>query len=493
MLAFAAGAAACDPGVLPYEDKPTTLVMELLPAYRTGCPGDGPPLEFEEDLDFSVQALDALGRPFPYSGPVAYRMAPGRLDNPWTRYSMSQGRLSSGPVSVSLAHGGRAHVWAELVGEGGRSATGVSPDLCFRTPRIEDIQRSDSSHSSDFDGQQVAFRGDRLVATATDSKGFYVTDLDSTEYSSVYAFTFGEPTGVKPGSCFCEVSGGVKEFLHFTEIVFPTWRVYKPGGREAAAEELEEERLRLGDDEVPDPRDDESIIFTECSGRDDLDPLIWDEHIAKCSVADPFERERLTVPPPVLLNPADLPDVGVVPWDDKMKALDKHEASLVAIGPVHLPDRFENCDLNRDGEVDRCFNSMCPALNSQPRQSVIDSVCNDAQPIGGCQCTCSELKESNCTESCARTPGCAERAAYEEFGQWGVTVGDGDRRMNLLTRDGLPDFIPVEDPRRTIHCVVGSLKQVAAAPIPWVIAPRRASDVLFDPPSRIEDDPCAER
>ena len=74
-----------------------------------------------------------------------------------------------------------------------------------------------------------------------------------------------------------------------------------------------------------------------------------------------------------------------------------------------------------------------------------------------------------------------------------MTVGDGDRRMNLLTRDGLPDFIPVEDPRRTIHCVVGSLKQVAAAPIPWVIAPRRASDVLFDPPARIEDDPCAER
>ena len=230
LAALMAGVVSCDPGVLPHEDKPTTLVVTPLPGFRTGCAGDGPLLEFNEDLAFSVEALDALGQTYPYTGPVAIRMTPGRLDNPFVRYTMQQGFLPSAPVAVRLAHGTRAHVWAELVGEGGRSATGVSPDLCFQTPRIADVQCADSSHQSNFDGEQVVIRGDRLVATSTDSKGFYVTDLDAEECASLYVFTFGEPTGVKPGSCMCEVSGGIKEFLHFTEVVFPTWRVYKPGG-----------------------------------------------------------------------------------------------------------------------------------------------------------------------------------------------------------------------------------------------------------------------
>ena len=483
MTCVAAALAGCGAETLPLEDRPTTLVVGLAEGSRTGCPGDGPLLDFEEALTFSVEARDALGRPYPYEGPVAFRMAPGLMADPDMRYVMRQGVLPSAPLRVRLSFGGRARVWAELVGEGGANATGVSPGLCFTTPTIADIQRSDSSHSTDFEGQQVTFRGDRLVATAVDTQGFYVTDLDATEYGSIYVFTFGNPTGVKPGSCMCEVSGGIKEFLHFTEVVFPTWRVFKPGGQAQASIDLEAERLRVGDDEVPDPRHDESIIFEECAPAD----------VAACSLSDAFAREALTVPAPVRIDPASLPDVGVVPWDDKMKALDRHEASLVAIGPLHLPERFENCDLNGDGDVDRCWSSQCPALDRQAEDAVIEAVCGGGVPVGGCQCTCGELRESVCTETCAATPGCAERAAYEEFGQWGVTAGDGDRRINLITRVGLPDFQPVEDPRTTVHCVVGTLRQVAAAPINWSVQPRRPSDVMFDPPARIEDDPCAER
>lgn len=482
-------AAACDPGVGPVEVKPATLQVTLTDGASSGCFGDGGLLDFEAQLSFRVEALDSLGQPYLYDGPVAFRMAPGKMNDPGLRYTMVQGVLSKAPLRVRLSFGGRAHVWAELTGQDGRQATGVSPDLCFKTPKISDVQRyEDGSHVTDFDGEQVAFRGDRLVATATDSKGFFVTDLDAAEYGSIYVFTFGNPTGVKAGSCLCEVSGGIKEFLHFTEVVFPTWRVFKPGGREAAAVELEEERDRVGDDEVPDPRHDESIIFEECMPAD----------LQACSIDDPFERERRTVPAPVRLDPAALPDVGVVPWDDRMKELDKHEASLVAIGPVHLPDAWENCDINRDGEVFRCFGGSrnpeqaCPALNSASERQVMETVCAGGVPVGGCGCSCGSLRESVCTNECAATPGCAERGAYEEFGQFGVTAGEGDRRINLVTRVGMPELQPVDDPRSTIHCVVGNLRQVAAAPIPWVIQPRRPSDLMFDPPPPGTPDPCAE-
>jgi hypothetical protein len=481
--------AGCEPDMLPVEDIPTTLRMTLGDGTRSGCPGDGPLLEFEESLTFRLEALDTFGQPFPYTGPVGFHMSPGRLANPGLRQTMVQGSLVIPPeaaLEVRLAFGGRAHVWAELLGEDGRQATGLSPDLCFKTPKIADVQRHEDSHKTHFDGEQVRFRGDRLVATAVDSKGFYVSDIDSPEYGSIYVFTFRNPTGVKPGSCMCEVSGAVQEFLHFTEIIFPTWRVFKPGGRDAAAVELEEERIRVGDDEVPDPRDDESVIFEDCALADPAD-------LAACSLEDPVAREALTVPKPIRLEPESLPDVGVPPWDDKMVALDRHEGSLVAIGPVHLPRQFTNCDVNGDGDVARCFSTSCPALRTTPEHSVRDTVCGGGQPAGGCQCTCNDLRESFCTNDCAKSPGCAERAAYEQYGQFGVTAGDADRRINLITEFGLPDFKPTEDPHTTIHCVVGNLKQVAAAPIPWVIQPRRPSDVMFDPPASIEDDPCAER
>ena len=106
--------AGCEPGMHPVEDIPTTLRMTLGDGTRSGCPGDGPLLEFEESLTFRLEALDTFGQPFPYTGPVGFHMSPGRLANPGLRQTMVQGSLVIPPeaaLEVRLAFGGRAHVW----------------------------------------------------------------------------------------------------------------------------------------------------------------------------------------------------------------------------------------------------------------------------------------------------------------------------------------------------------------------------------------------
>ena len=121
---------------------------------------------------------------------------------------------------------------------------------------------------------------------------------------------------------------------------------------------------------------------------------------------------------------------------------------------------------------------------------------------GSCGCTCAELQETICEEDCAGRVDCTELATFEEFGQWGVTLGndDDDSRINVITRDALPNFDPSVSTesrlppwdRGTIYCVVGNLRQINAASLPWAVQPRRASDIIFEPPEPGDWDPCRE-
>jgi hypothetical protein len=492
-------ALACGQGLDPLSpvDLPTSLVLELDPDAPTGC-GEGEALlPFEHLLRATrIEALGPDGQRFPYTGPVGFRMAPGSLTvaagpHPIVdgTVRMEGGLLGDVPLEVSLAFCGNARVWAELTADGGGSATGVSVNLCFECPRVRDVQESDRSYRTPFEGQQVAFRGGRLIATGITTNGFYFSDVTPPlEWNSLFVFTFSNPFGVEVGTRLCEVSGGVKEFIGFTEIEFPTWRVYKKGGSEAAREELEEIRERLDDDEVPDPREDEAIIFQECE--------LEDLHL----------QGESAIPPPLHITSSMVPGVGVPIYEDVHLVLDRHEASLVAARDLILPKGFQTCDFNRNGLVESCFDSRCGALDRSSHETVIANICDESSPQFGnddyCECSCNEVKETLCDNTCAANTAeqCSELATYKQFGQFAVTMGDSPSapRLNLNLSNALPSFDPTGEtagadsqalPER-IHCATGNLRQVNAARIPWVIQPRRASDILFTKPLTKDPDPC---
>lgn len=202
----------------------------------------------------------------------------------------------------------------------GSYATGTSDVIYFAYPRVSDVRGAASGgnatpfpHDQVFidagwDGQKV---NHSLVVTRIASDGFYVTDLEEDRnpkvgYSSVFAFNFNPPAGLRVCDRLRALAGTMVDFFGFTEINYPTWQV------EA-----------------------------------------W----------DPTQRPCL-VPDPKVLTPADLGSqpalfatlAGLVRLETS-GTLKVHVGSKLGPGnpdgPAYLPDTTKtNCDINKDGKVD---------------------------------------------------------------------------------------------------------------------------------------------
>lgn len=310
----------------------------------------------------------------------------------------------------------------------------------------------------------------------------WVANEHALPFSSLYVFTFNAPFGVVPGTRFCSLQGGVTEFLGLTELGFPSYRVFLEGGAAAAVPERP-----YNDEEIPDPRDDESFVFFECP----LEDFDW--------------TGPSYIPDPVQIYGREIPGAEIPVYDDKHMDLDIWEAGLVRVENVRMPLQWRSCDLDGSRQVDRCYDQdreegRC--LPNQMAENDCEMACTTAGKVG--------LRAGEARDDYA---GCTELTNYETFGQFLVEVVDVDPeghettgRLNMTTRENVPEFdprprsaarpygrlYPDTDHERLVRgfrSVTGLLTQINGARPVWLIMPRSIDDIEFD---FVDSDPDAQ-
>jgi len=116
---------------------------------------------------------------------------------------------------------------------GGTYAAGVSPPVRFALPRVAEVQGLGSK--TPFSNEQVEISAAdpvHLVVTRVSSDGFYVTDIsadltpeNSRRYTSLFAFNFNTPWGMRVCDRVTYLSGTMSEFYGYTEMGFPSFKL----------------------------------------------------------------------------------------------------------------------------------------------------------------------------------------------------------------------------------------------------------------------------
>lgn len=168
----------------------------------------------------------------------------------------------------------------------------------------------------------------------------------------------------------------------------------------------------------------------------------WDPEDGPCPIPEPF-----------------LADATVLGTPD----MEARESALVRVVDATMPSFFgperpsggggavftfgpnaSNCDLDGDGDV------------------------NLAR--GG--------REAQCNDECADRAACSEWSTFVEFGQF-VVQTDG-AVINVVTRDGIPDFEPDEHRGETFAAITGTLRHFSplGAQRGYILEPRCAADLV---------------
>jgi hypothetical protein len=251
LLAAALLLAACSgaPDTLYSHEGPLYFTVELA--------GKVPGVEAEEPAPFSVEGapvplrIQAMGydkEPLAWDGAVRLRVKPGVLRE-ITQNGQGRGdglveiRGGTAEVTATIALGyDQVRLWVSDEGDGGDDATfasGAAPLLHVLRPTIAELQRPiEAGGDSPLDRMYVPLRGwadefepRDVVVTAVLNDGFYVLDKSEPggEYAGLFVFTFSRPDGVEVGTRIAELSGIVDEFIGFTELAFPDWKVDSSG------------------------------------------------------------------------------------------------------------------------------------------------------------------------------------------------------------------------------------------------------------------------
>ena len=190
-----------------------------------------------------IRAIGYDRQPMPdWSGTVSVKAAPGQLRSPET-IVVEAGEVET-TVQVALAFDD-LRIWISDEGDGaqeGSFASGVAPLVRVMKPTVADVQRTvGAGDESPLTRRHVPVRSfddeydpRRLIVTTVVNDGFYVTDFDDPagSFNSLFVFSFSRPEGLNVGDQLGKLSGIISEFIGFTEMQFPAWRVESGGHAE---------------------------------------------------------------------------------------------------------------------------------------------------------------------------------------------------------------------------------------------------------------------
>lgn len=193
------------------------------------------PLAFSSaltEVPVSVRALDASGElADDFTGDLVVKVRPGGLaQDPWVR--LENGAWSG---TVAIKNGfGPTRIWFSDEGDkdadSGRVpgwAAGVTEAIHYRFPTLSEMQETTDPETNQLAGEFARIRVDdrRVVVTAREAAGFWVTDLDSPTGSgnNLYVYTFSRPTDDYALGTRLGLLGGInQEYLASTQISHPT-------------------------------------------------------------------------------------------------------------------------------------------------------------------------------------------------------------------------------------------------------------------------------
>lgn len=160
---------------------------------------------------------------------------------------------------------------------------------------------------------------------------------------------------------------------------------------------------------------------------------------------DVIEEDRVDlIPLPKIIEPAEVTDISGL-------ALEPFESGLVEVRGATLATRLVHCDSQAEGG-DGSTDLNTPA-------------------------------ERACADACFAEPGCSELTNFFRFGQFQLTMADGQTKIQVVSRDTIREFDPTapENAGRRVSSVIGILKDIEFADPRWVVQPRFPSDLALEP------------
>lgn len=492
-----------------YIDLPTTLLSfevevvsleEIPPGQSTAVPIDltRSPLPIPRGTVRArvvARAWGTDGQPFPWDGMARIHVTPGTTVLEKTPIYFTQGQADA-VIEVRAVHSD-TRIWViDDIDDGTpRSfAAGVSQILPFDQPTLADANtippqgnNSNSLYTGDFlqmtragpvwkertrpeDPCEFAVPGPAkrdLIVTAITSTGFYVTDLAEPanatypgNFGHIFVYNFSYPEGLHVGDRLEHLQGTLTDFAGNTQLTFPGWRVSDcprvPGD--------DENRVRAME------REAELAVLATL----EADPPAIDE--ALCTRGTNASASRLSC--------------GYSTQNLHMESL---ESSLVQIPEVVTPDLWVRCDFDGDGETSNFTASGTPFACPDPRDAECACVlaCQTSAVFPAPGSPFESTHADKAFDATGKT--CSELTSYDTFGQYTVRIVSSDGtpgpRINLTSRDAIPDFDPTAPESRGSRLWVrGILLQVLGARPRWVVSVRNESDLCCLP----EDGACPE-
>lgn len=277
----------------------------------------------------------------------------------------------------------------------GSHAVGLSPVLYYANPRIADVQGLTSIPP--LDGRSVQIDAGDMIVTRVSVDGLYVTDISETRgYNHLFAFNFNTPAGVRVCDKLRTLGGIVGEFYGYTELNYPSW---------------------TRDPDWPRP---------ERPGP------------AECPVPAPVEITRALL--------------------DNAVAMESLEAGLIQVSGGQITPRFEDCDYNRNGDIEW------------------------------------DTAEETCADECSAALDCSELSQYRSYGQFSVVTPGATAaergKIQVLTREAVPDFDAPAHAGETVALIRGTLSQVEFLDVPWILEVRCRDDLVLSGSAKPMHEAC---
>ncbi|MFT5429924.1 MAG: hypothetical protein ACI9OJ_000597 [Myxococcota bacterium] len=348
------------------------------------CTGDGDCTGGEECVDgrcsrcfvLDVQAMGNDAEPFGFTGRVHAVVTPGFV-TPSTEYiDVVDGKATGAPICFNRTSG-TTNLWVEHDGvvplEAGQnygqcndnvdndgngvtdqadpgcfdaadnleapvsSSTGISDNLFFDNPSLDQVQRTPLIRTSPMVNQEIRVDSGALLVTNVVNGGFYVTDMSrnglTNPFNSLFVFTFSAPEGVRLGHIVCWFSGGVQEHVGHTQIVFPSFYTQDPSDL-SVHDECERDISAFLNGALP---------YQPAAGGTDLTDVLQAEGTASAEITANSEL------------------------------LEGFESSLVKLRNIQMPTRLIACDRDKNGIIEAGDENTCR------NQCQNDSLCTDLE------------------------------------------------------------------------------------------------------------------
>ncbi|MFA5624893.1 MAG: hypothetical protein WC966_07550 [Bradymonadales bacterium] len=380
------------------------------------------------DVVIGAYAVDNFGNEYTdFNGKVKVKAIPGEVNitelevrngkiGTWSKDADGKLTLVSG-VTISLRYNvGITKIWIEdsldsfeLYGEEVRQrptlSTAVSQAFYFEPLTIEMLQYNPVylAGPSPLLGQYANIEGregHNIVVTNVVATGFYVTDLDATQYDSLFIFTFSQPARVEIGDRVCELQGGIAEFTGMTQLQFPSWGIQN---KERSTAEDQDPAPEDGEDGAGTCRDKVTGKSRPCTPEE----IELMAEIVDCSgnyrggpITDKEERKafgKLPLPEPKVITPAML-------TQENRDVLEKIESSVVTIENLRLSSTFIDCDDNGNGKIE------------------------------------SGSAEAECRSTCTDDLTCTELSNLRSYDQWRAWTVEGNAEISVASSSLITGF-----------------------------------------------------